>query len=65
MEEKNAIEQEITAVRNEIRGEQNQLSQDSMGPSNPAVLAQLNADERVLQTLERKEERAKAHGFGY
>ena len=69
MEDTNTIEREISSVRSEIRREQNELSRDPIGPSNPTIAAEINANERTLKTLEQKEERAneyeQSHGFGY
>ncbi len=69
MEDTNTIERDISSVRGEIRREQNELSRDPVGPPNPVIAAEINANERTLKTLEQKEERAneyeQAHGFGY
>lgn len=69
MEDTNTIERDISSVRSEIRREQNELSRDPIGPPNPTIAAELNANERTLKTLEQKEERAneydQSHGFGY
>ena len=69
MEDTNTIERDISSVRSEIRREQNELSRDPIGPPNPAIATELNANERTLKTLEQKEERAneyeQSHGFGY
>jgi hypothetical protein len=69
MEDTNTIEREISSVRSEIRREQNELSRDPIGPPNPAIAAEINANERTLKTLEQKEERTneyeQSHGFGY
>jgi hypothetical protein len=69
MEDTNTIEREISSVRSEIRSEQNELSRDPVGPANPAIVAELNANECTLSRLEQKEERAneyeQSHGFGY
>ena len=69
MEDTNTIEQDISSVRSEIRREQNELSRDPVGPPNPAIAAELTANERTLTRLEQKEDRAneyeQSHGFGY
>ncbi len=69
MEDTNTIERDISSVRSEIRREQNELSRDPVGPANLAIAAELNANERVLNRLEQKEERPKEYeqsqGFGY
>ena len=69
MEDTNTIERDISAVRSEIRNEQNQLSGDPIGPPKPVISAELSANERTLQVLEQKEDGVKeyeqTHGFGY
>jgi hypothetical protein len=69
MEDTNTIERDISSVRSEIRREQNELSRDLVGPPNPVIEAELNANERALNRLEQKEDRAneyeQSHGFGY
>jgi hypothetical protein len=69
MENSNTIEREISTVRNEIRSEKSELNREPIGLANPVLTAEISADQRKVQRLEQKEERAKeygqSHGFGY
>jgi hypothetical protein len=63
------IEREISTVRNEIRSEKSELNREPIGLARPVLTAEISTDQRKLQRLEQKEERAKeyeqSHGFGY